>query len=277
MLDRLARMDRRVIYSVVFLSLSIPLIWPIGLGVSVGPETQKLYDIIEALPSGSAVIVSMDTSPGGYGELASGTTALLNHMARKGLRVIGMGFFDTGPSLLETAFGGSEFRNKEYGKDYVNLGYLAGGETAIAAMARDIPGSFPRDYRGNVTSSLPIMEGIKSVRDVALIVTISSGTPGVPEWIRQVGDPMKVPIATVLVAVNVPNMTPYIQAGQLKGMIPSMKGAAGYESLMGVRGLGTAGMDAQSVSHLVILAFVILGNVVHLASKKSGVSKGGVQ
>ncbi|QUL98285.1 MAG: hypothetical protein IMF26_09695 [Candidatus Fermentithermobacillus carboniphilus] len=277
MLDRLARMDRRVIYAVVFLSLSIPLIWPIGLGVSVGPETQKLYDIIESLPSGSAVIVSMDTSPGGYGELASGTTALLNHMARKGLRVIGMGFFDTGPSLLETAFGGSEFRNKEYGKDYVNLGYLAGGETAIAAMARDIPGSFPRDYRGNVTSSLPIMEGIKSVRDVALIVTISSGTPGVPEWIRQVGDPMKVPIATVLVAVNVPNMTPYIQAGQLKGMIPSMKGAAGYESLMGVRGLGTAGMDAQSVSHLVILAFVILGNVVHLASKKPGVSKGGVR
>ncbi|HHW17892.1 MAG TPA: hypothetical protein GXX30_03190 [Firmicutes bacterium] len=277
MLDRLARMDRRVIYAIVFLSLSIPLIWPIGLGVSVGPETQKLYDIIEALPSGSAVIVSMDTSPGGYGELASGTTAVLNHMAKKGLRVIGMGFFDTGPSLLETAFGGSEFRNKEYGKDYVNLGYLAGGETAIAAMARDIPGSFPRDYRGNVTSSLPVMEGIKSVKDIALIITISSGTPGVPEWIRQVGDPMKVPIATVLVAVNVPNMTPYIQAGQLKGMIPSMKGAAGYESLMGVRGLGTAGMDAQSVSHLVILAFVILGNVVHLASKKSGVSKGGVQ
>ncbi len=277
MLDRLARLDRRVIYAIVFLSLSIPLIWPIGLEVSVGPETQKLYDIIEALPPGSAVIVSIDASPGGYGELASGTTAVLNHMAKKGLRVIGMGFFDTGPSLLETAFGGSEFRNKEYGKDYVNLGYLAGGETAIAAMARDIPGSFPRDYRGNVTSSLPVMEGIKSVKDIALIITISSGTPGVPEWIRQVGDPMKVPIATVLVAVNVPNMTPYLQAGQLKGMIPSMKGAAGYERLMGVRGLGTAGMDAQSVSHLVILAFVILGNVVHLANKKSGVSKGGVQ
>lgn len=275
MVEKLARLDRRIIYIIVFLSLSIPLLHPIGLGVTVGPETKQLYDTIEALPAGSKVILSMDTSPGGYGELASGTAAVLNHLAKKGVQVIGMGFFDTGPSLLETAFGGSRYKNLEYGKDYVNLGYLSGGETAIAAMARDIPGSFPRDYHGNVTADLPIMQGIKTCKDVALVITVSSGTPGVPEWIRQVGDPMKVPIATILVAVNVPNMTPYIQARQLAGMVPSMKGAAGYETLMGEAGLGTAGMDAQSISHLVILGFVILGNIVHFLEKKTQPSRGG--
>jgi hypothetical protein len=275
MFEKLARMDRRIIYAVVFLSLSIPLIWPIGLGVTVGPETKALYDTVESLPSGSTVIISMDTSPGGYGELASGAGALLNHLCRKGIRVIGMGFFDTGPSLLETALGGSEFRNKEYGKDYVNLGYLAGGETAIARMAKDIPDSFPRDYRGNLTSELPAMDGISSAQDVALVISISSGTPGVPEWIRQVGDPMSVPIATAIVAVNVPNMTPYVQSGQITGMIPSMKGAAGYESLMGTSGLGIRGMDAQSISHLTILGLVILGNIVYLGTKTSQASLGG--
>lgn len=275
MLEKLANLDRRIIYAIVFLSLSIPLIWPLGLNITVGRETRELYEFIESLPPGTRVIVSMDTSPGGYGELASGAAAVLNHMARKGIKVIGMGFFDTGPSLLEIAFGGSEFKNKEYGVDYVNLGYLAGGETAIAAMARNIPESFPRDYRGNATASLPIMEGIKTVKDVALVVTISSGTPGVPEWIRQVGDPLKVPIATAVVAVNVPNMTPYIQTGQLQGMIPSMKGAAGYESLLGVAGLGTRAMGAQSVSHLAILAFVILGNIIHQATKNSQGGRGG--
>ncbi|HHY12180.1 MAG TPA: hypothetical protein GX529_06070 [Firmicutes bacterium] len=274
MFEKLARMDRRIIYAVVFLSLSIPLIWPIGLGVTVGPETKELYNTVESLAPGSAVILSMDTSPGGYGELASGAAALLNHLSRQGIRVIGMGFFDTGPSLLETAFGGSDFKNKQYGTDYVNLGYLAGSETAIARMAKDIPGSFPRDYRGNLTPELPAMEGISSAQDVALVITISSGTPGVPEWIRQVGDPMGVPIATAIVAVNVPNMTPYMQSGQLSGMIPSMKGAAGYESLMGTSGLGIRGMDAQSISHLTILALVLLGNVVYLGTK-SGASRGG--
>ena len=34
----------------------------------------------------------MDTSPGGYGELSSGAVALLNHLASRNIRVIGMGF-----------------------------------------------------------------------------------------------------------------------------------------------------------------------------------------
>lgn len=267
MLDKLAHLDRRIIYVVVLLSLSIPLIWPIGMQASVDSSTKSLYNLIESLPAGSKVMVSMDTSPGGFGELASGTAVVLNHLAQKDAKIVAVGFFDTGPSLMETAFGGSAYKDKTYGTDYVNLGYLAGNENAISAMSKNIPGSFPRDYRGNDTANMPIMQGVQTCKDVALVITVSSGTPGVPEWIRQVGDPMKVPIATILVAVNIPNMTPYIQAGQLVGMIPSMKGAAGYEKLMGVKGLGTAGMDAQSVSHLAILGFAVLGNVVYFVTK----------
>lgn len=278
MLRKLEKMDRRIIYLVVFLSLAIPLIWPIGLPVTVGPETKALYQLVDSFPPGTPVVVSFDTSPGGYGELSSGAIALLNHMAKKNLRCIGMGFFDTGPSLLETALKGSLYKNKTYGTDYVNLGYLAGGENGISAMAKKVPESYPKDFRGQATAGMPVLKGIATMKDVALIVTVSSGTPGVPEWIRQVGDPMKVPMATVLVAVNVPNMTPYVQAKQLAGMIPSMKGAAGYEALIGMKALGTAGMDAQSISHLAILLFVILGNVIYFSNKgKPAAGKGGGQ
>jgi hypothetical protein len=276
MLEKLEKMDRRLIYLVVFLSLTIPLIWPIGLPVSVGSETRSLYELIDGLPARTPVIVSFDCSPGGYGELSSGAMALLNHMAKKDLRCIGMGFFDTGPSLLEGALASSLYKGKTYGTDYVNLGYLAGGENGISAMAKNILGSFPKDFRGASTAGLPVLQGITGVKDMALVVTVSSGTPGVAEWIRQVGDPLKVPMATVLVAVNIPNMTPYLQAKQLRGMIPSMKGGAGYEALIGMKALGTAGMDAQSISHLAILFFVILGNVIYFAGRnKPAAAKGG--
>jgi hypothetical protein len=42
-----------------------------------------------------------------------------------------------------------------------------------------------------------------------------------------------------------------------------MKGAAEYEKLVGVMGLGTRGMDAQSVSHLVVFAFILIGNLAY--------------
>jgi hypothetical protein len=40
-----------------------------------------------------------------------------------------------------------------------------------------------------------------------------------------------------------------------------MPGAAEYEALIGVPGIGTSGMDAQSVAHLVIVLFIVLGNI----------------
>lgn len=121
MLNELARMDRRVVYAVVFPSLSIPLIWPIGMEVSVEPPTQALYDLIDGRPNGSKVMVSMDTSPGGYGDLSSGAAAVLNPMAGKDLKIVAIGLFDTGPSLMEAAFGGSAYKSK-YEEVPVNAG-----------------------------------------------------------------------------------------------------------------------------------------------------------
>ena len=57
MWEKLVNVDRRVIYGVVFLSLSIPLIWPIGFEVAVGPETKQLYDMVNNLPEGSAKLL----------------------------------------------------------------------------------------------------------------------------------------------------------------------------------------------------------------------------
>ena len=40
-----------------------------------------------------------------------------------------------------------------------------------------------------------------------------------------------------------------------------MPGAAEYETLVGEPGIGTSGMDAQSLAHLIIVLFIIFGNI----------------
>jgi hypothetical protein len=78
---------------------------------------------------------------------------------------------------------------------------------------------------------------------------------------------MGVPIATIVIAGLVADYAPYIQSKQLIGMIPGLRGAAGYESLIDMLGRGTAGLDAQSVAHLMILIFVLVGNIVYFAER----------
>lgn len=275
--ERLMNIDRRLIYLLLFLALSIPLIRPIGLPLSTSPETRLLYSYIDKLAPGSRVIFSMDCSPGGWGELMPAAQAVVNHLVAKQVKLFVCGFFDTGPSLFESSYGATDLASKKYGVDWVDLGYRAGGENGISALAGDIPKTFPKDFRGNDINSLEIMKNIKTAKDMALIISVSSGTPGVPEWIRQVRDPMGVPLATVCVAVNIPGNAPYIQSGQLMGAAGGLRGAAEYELMTKRPGLGSAGMDAQSFSHLLILLLIVLGNVGYIvtdrqrqASKRKG-------
>ncbi len=268
MTSKLRLVGNRIIYGILLLSLVIPLIWPIGLPMTIPEEVEKLYEMIERLSPGSAVAISFDLSPGGYDELNPAAVAVMNHLARKGIRLIGMAFWDAGPNLFERTCGMSLYADKVYGTDYVNLGFLAGGENAMAAAARDIKGSFGRDFHGNNLHDMPILRDVDSFNDIELLIVVASGNPGVPEWIRQVGDPIGVPIATIVIAGLVADYAPYMHSRQLIGMVPGLRGAAGYESLIDMKGLGTAGLDAQSIAHIVILLLIVLGNVAFVLDRR---------
>lgn len=265
-MERLMNIDRRLIWGLLFVALSIPLIKPLGLPLSIGAQTQSVYDYVEALPSGSKVFLSMDTDPSAQGEIGPGSIALFNHLAKKGMKVYAVGFNPGGPNFFEALAQQSLLAGKEYGTDWVNLGYLAGGQAALAAMAKDIPGAYPNDFRGNVTTSLPIMEGLVDVKSIALAISITS-SDGFRWWIQQVGDPYGVPLATMCNMVDAPQIMPLVQSKQLLGVIAGLRGGAEYEKLVQVLGLGSAGMDAQSVAHMLVLVLVALGNIGHLLSR----------
>jgi hypothetical protein len=53
------------------------------------------------------------------------------------------------------------------------------------------------------------------------------------------------------------------------GMLGGLAGAAEYETLIGHPGQATEGMRPQSVTHLIIIAFIILGNGMYFLSRRS--------
>jgi hypothetical protein len=47
-----------------------------------------------------------------------------------------------------------------------------------------------------------------------------------------------------------------------------MKGSAEYEKLVNKPGLATIGMDSQSIAHMLIIGFIILGNLLYWREKR---------
>jgi hypothetical protein len=85
------------------------------------------------------------------------------------------------------------------------------------------------------------------------------------------------PLAIGITGVMAADYYQYLQSGQLFGIIPGIKGAAEYESLIKQPGKGMEQAAYQVVAHSVIILFIILSNVAYFATRKNKSRSGGAK
>lgn len=273
--QKLQWIDVRILYVIILVTLIIPMFKPLGLPVTVSENTKKVYDTIESLPDGSVIWISHDTGPGNAPELNPMITAVARQAFRKNCKIIATSFFNemVGPSLtqqyIEVA---AKEMGKVYGVDWINLGYKPNAFPAVVKMMIDDikQGAAGVDWSGQSLDQFPIMNEVRSIRhDVDLIFVTTVGTPGYGEWMTYVSEPLHIPLTGGASLTMYSGVQQYIRSGQLQGFLGGLRGAAEYETLIGKPGKGLAGMDAQSMAHLTVIAFLVLGNLGYFLSRKS--------
>jgi hypothetical protein len=273
-LAMLERLDRRWIFLAIGLLVLGPLVFPLGLPVTVTRPTRQFAAAIDALPDGSLVLMSCDYDPSGRPELVPMTKTALRHLWRKHCRVVVTCLWLGGPGLVDETVESvaNEFRARGEklvdGVDYVDLGYKAGYEAVMVLMGEGIVSTFPRDQHHRPTAGLPILHGVGNYSSFKLLVNISGGYPGTKEWVQQVNLRFHLPMVSGCTAVSAPEYFPYLQSGQLLGLLGGMAGAAEYEKLEGESGAATRGMDAQSLAHLFVALCILLGNAVYWSKRR---------
>jgi hypothetical protein len=264
--------DRRIVFLFVGLAVVLPFFMSITQKIKISPEVQQLYDALEALPPGSKVLVSFDYDPPSAPELQPMAESFLRYCLRSDLKVIIIGLWPQGPQqadlALQIALEDPEIQSKspQYGVDYVNLGFQAGNEFVIQRMGANIESMFPRDYFGAAYRDLPLVRNVKNFSNIDYSFNLSAGYPGTQEWVQVAVDRYGLRLGGGNTAVQAPMMYPYLNAGQLVGLLGGMNGAAEFELLTGVTGKGTKFMLSQSFAHMIVIAFVIIGNAAFFAS-----------
>lgn len=278
LMDKLVNLDRRVIFVAIFLSVLIPVLMKLTFPEFATKMTEEIYEEIEALPPGSKILFSMDYDPPSEPELKPMTVALLRQMMTKGHDVYFMTLWAPGQQLIAQIIDeiiNKEFPEKKYGVDYVNLGYKAGGPGVIAVIVSNLEKLFPSDVSNTPLRNIPMMNGVASLRDFDAIVSVGGGWPGLPEWVQFGTDPIGKRLITGTTAVSAPLYLPYYPR-QLVGMLGGIKGAAEYESLImknyprfadPAMHMGIIRWGPQTIAHLVIVAFIIIGNIIFFASR----------
>jgi hypothetical protein len=266
----LEHLDRRWIFLVMGLAVLLPLFVRVGLPIFPSPFVKQFYRTIEELPEGSVVYLATDFDPGSMPELYPMLEASLRHCFRRNLKVIAGSLWPACPPLTDKAFrdvGEGEYHAVE-GRDFVNLGFKEGRQAVMVRLGKSIPGTYPLDAKGRSVETIPIMKGIRNFDQCALIINISAGYPGTKEWVQQVRTRFDIPLVAGVTAVSAPEFYPYVQSGQLQGLLGGLAGAAEYEVLLDHEGTATRGMDAQSLGHVVIVFFIVLGNLLFIGRRR---------
>jgi len=275
-LGSLTKIPRRIIFLTIALAVAIPLIIPIGIPVNVMPQSQKLFNAIDRLTSDSKpILISCDFDPQSLPELYPMLLGVMRQCFSRNVPVILMALWPQGTGMVEMALEelAAEFP-KENGVDYAFLGYKFGVAAVLLGMGENISGVFPVDYYGTALDSLQIMRPVRNYRDISLIITLSTGDPGWRQWLLYAQSRYGARLGVGVTAVSAADVYPYVETGQVTGLLAGMKGASEYETLVQRKGYATGvfrasqGMDAQSLGHLLIMVFIILGNVGYFYTRR---------
>ncbi|MFO0872405.1 MAG: hypothetical protein U0575_00350 [Phycisphaerales bacterium] len=286
MLRLLQNLDRRWIFLMMFVAVTVPILAGWTFPENLTENTRAAFAEMEKIQPGDRVLISYDFDPSSAGELSPMATALTYHAAKRGARIYYMSLWPVGPQLVEDSIHDvlkADFPQMRYGHDYVNLGYKSGYEGVIKVIVTDFRKLYSTDARGEALSSIPMMDGVVSLQDMKLIASVSAGYAGAKEWVQyaKTAYPDKFSMMVGCTGVQAPPLLPYVPA-QLPGLIAAIKGASEYEKLMAEKygtgddpkyNEGRRRMGSQLVAHVLMVLLIIVGNIVYFAGRRHGAGR----
>ncbi len=266
---RIQRIPRHYIYLLLAGVVAWQLLFPIRLPVVPSSATKGVYDAIAAVPDDKLVVISTDWDASTEAETAPQTQAIMHacFQHRKRFAIMNL----QPPMGVKLANDLAEEAAREYGAEYgvdwCNWGYKYGYENVLMALGKNVPKAVGDDFYGKPVTELPMMEGVADIKDVGLVVIVTGLSAMTEMWIGLIQGPYGTPLATAYTAVMAPIYYPYLDSGQMKGMLVGAKGAAELEVLVDRPGKASDIMNVQSWAHVLIIALIIVGNLGYLLAR----------
>jgi hypothetical protein len=266
-MSKLNNLDTRILYLIMVVLATFPLLRPIGLPLPISEQVRLCYEAIDNnIKPGDLVFVGVDFEPSSAPEAWPQLLAMGRHAASKGARIVLLSMFPGGfryeqqfEDILKTQY------QMRYGIDLLSLPYSAGLEAAYQSVAQNLKGLYTEDLHGTPLSQLQLWNEIQGAQDFKMYIQIADAPVA---WLRQLAQVPGLMLVNGTLASAASTMAPLWQSRQLSGLIIGMSGAAEYEVLVRLPGPAAAAMDGQSLGHAMIILCIILGNAGYFASKR---------
>lgn len=229
------------------------------------PENVAFFTEIQALTASAEqntpILLAVDFEPALAGEITTIARPVMNDLLQAGKAIAVVSVNPAGAVLAEELLVNSASEGQ-----ILNLGYLPGGVTSIAALASQPSLAAPRDRLGVYAWDQARFQSIQRISDFSAILLLSDNTDTSRLWIEQLSPLLeKTPLLVIASNQAAPMIQPYVQNGQANGMLAGLPGLAAYQQLSGQTNSLTPGyMDAYQAGLMLIVILILLFSLCYL-------------
>lgn len=276
-----------ILFQLQFGKLLAPVAYlaPAGAG-------QAFADEIKALPEGATVLVAFELEPAYSGEISYLSSPVLQQLMREGVNLALVSTNPTGPVLAESlandAWVDLAASDKDAAAGYafserlINLGYLPGGIASLQSLGNQLStavrAGFNDSYRRE--DSLARLDALEITRIAQFdaVILLADRFEAAQPWMEQVSPLMgQTPLLVVSSAQAAPLMRPYIDSGQVAGMLAGLNDGLLYTHASQLTDVHQTTMTAYYSGAVVIVLIFSLGLLMQLIASGSNQSQGGEQ
>jgi hypothetical protein len=234
---------------------------------AVPNETIGAIRAMQGIPQDAAVLMVFDYQPSTVGEMeATGASLVENLVVLKHPRIALLSTSPTGAALAER-FMSSAMPDlpQPYQRDvqYIDLGYLPGGLAGVYGFAQDPSSTVPLDANSRPAWQSAVLAPVRRFSDFAAIIVLTDSLEAGRSWIEQTsaarGNSSMIIVSSAQAG---PVLLPYVDSGQVNGLISGVYGAAGAEQAnAGLPGMIRRYWDAYSLGLYLAVVLIVLGGL----------------
>jgi hypothetical protein len=249
-----------VVGTVVFAGTAI-----LPLPSAVPNETIGAVQAVEAVAADAPVLVVFDYQPSTIGEMEATAASLLDHLLLlKHPHLILLSTSPTGAALAER-FVSTTLVGRAYvrGQQYVDLGYLPGGLTGVYNFAQNPVAAVPLGADSQPVWQSAILTPVTRFSDFAAIIVLTDNADAGRTWIEQTASSRGASSMVIVSSAQAgPMLLPYVDSGQVNGLVSGMNGAAGAEQANGgLPGYVRRYWDAYSLGLYLAVMLIVAGGL----------------
>jgi len=202
----------------------------LSLGSGDGEAARRVETTLDAMRDAPLVVVGFDPDVGTYPEIRPTVRVLLADLLARDAQLVFVSLTPEGRALLVAELGRLEAGGIEPSA-IVDLGFVSGAEAALVSLSRSIRA------RGGAPEAVGARLAAFGLAAADLIVVVGGNDLGPRTWVEQalprVGQPPTVAIAPTIL---LPELVPYVESGQLDGLIATPMDGASYRAAVDPEG-----------------------------------------